>query len=509
MSVQKFSETQRPTAARTAAIKTTATGKLTSAAQARASVINQFDTTANRLSVAFNSARKFTPAEVKRVIASLRTMYAQLGEQATSAQGHLNTALRLDIPTSRIVAQIEDVAALRGKIAVLHSVAKSTLAADEDGSDGLVQIDDSGYVMNDAADDVLNDLPEAPASTAAASRRRRAEEESKVNLGEQDLDGVPVGHPDEALVTTQTDPSDAGSRGSQSETDVELSEPTDLYDNPIGLPSEDGKGGAETPSYSQQDPSTSAPSTTLAQRRRKAEDDSSKPDFLSTSSDEGFEPPAGQDLEGDTVARRSQMQQRQRRADANDQAGDQTTDNRNIQPGDVSETVKVAQRNRRADGNPPPAQDPAAAPAAPVPAPAAPAPAAPGLDPTAGEDDGLGGLGLDPSLDPTAGDDGMGLDPAMDPSMDPSLDPTAGDGDDLSLEMPDAGIDDMLQGEILSDDDFLSGGDDVAPAAPAADPSQLQATARAARRLTAGRTAGANPAGEADVFKAMVNEAFN
>lgn len=445
MPVQKLSDTQRPSAQRTAAVQKVATSKLVAAAKQRAETIASLDATANKLSKAFNSNRQFTADQVKKVRASLDVMAAQLATEAKASLGHLNTALRLNIATGKIVAQAEDIAALQGKVAILRQVAASTLAGDDEGDD-LVQIDDSGYVVDDSTD-VLDELPVSPETTAS----KKKADGSGVNLTEESFDGEPVGVPEEETPATRAfEPeTKAQPRGTQPETNVNLTEAKKqktsegIDGEPVGVPQEDGQGGAESPSYSKEDPSTSAPDTTLAKKRKAAGNDGD-PNYADvepagpettvktskrTKADEnGFDPANGQDLEKDTVS---------------------------------AEEDDVV------------------------------------VDPT-----------VDPTLDADPVDDSELDIPVEDGLGDEEFDDLAADEDNgLDLELPESGFDDILQDEILAGDEFLDG-DDLADPEVAPQTDELVASARTARRMTASRSSGSTPAKEADVLKAIVDSDF-
>jgi hypothetical protein len=312
-----------------------------------------------------------------------------------------------------------------------------------------------------------------------ASDHRAEQWEDKQNLSPEGLEGVPVGHPVEETVHTQSEPEvknlPPSTRGETSQTTNEEG----LDGEPVGRPLPAGdSNGAGTKEYSQQDPSTTPPGTKLA-RRRVAE----LPDFLKDKTNDcttgaQLEPPNGEDLDHDKIAKiaRLKAQARKLLAEANDLAGDQSKeysqeDPKTEPPKGIVGSVADGQTDDVIPGEP----------------------AAPAVDTMAigDESDNQDPDGFDPAL---AAEVPEGVDPGGDPD--------GLDENNLDLELPASGFDEMLKGEILADADF-----DLGPeGTPApADPKDLSASARTARRLTAARTGGASPASEADVLASVIS----
>lgn len=480
MSVKSFSQSMQATPARKASVARTAASKIAAATAARTTFIAETDSIANRLARAFKK-KTFTAAEVKKIIsvtASLRTKAAQHQEAALS---HLNTAIRTATNNTTIVAQIDDLAMIRAKLASLNVIATATLADDESGDD-LVQIDDSGFVIPDD-DSVVDNLPDTSEPTAARARGAASDYDDNSNsTSESDVE--PVGTPGENTVVTQTpvdvpnvpaggittsrrrkaeDDSNPFADGAPAKNDEEPGSQAstarrrkadawdgDFSDNesdaaPVGTTDEAPSTGLEEPgNYGDEEPTTEAPSTTLS-RRRKAE------------SGVDQDPPEDGGNVEDTV-----MVANRRRS---------TDESNNFDDGSDVQTA--------ADDDLGPVIDNV--------------PADDIIDQTDTQDDDLSDvIGADDvsPVDPAL--DALPSDPSADPLLDPALDPTA----DLFGLGADEGLDGILSDEILTD----------VPTDDAVDPALIDPTvsASAARRATASRTRGAGGVSADDTLRLII-----
>src|ERR1019366_6097876 len=238
MPVSKFADLHNPSQSTVAAVHTAAAQAIHAACVKREAEISYMDETVSKLTKSFRGSRKFTVAEVDRILNALNTFGRAVHAGRDNSLRHMSTAIACDLPTAKLVAQTEDYAALGAKIAILHQVANASVMAEE-GADDLLQVSDNGYLQepqgdimdqlppqappqpttsgDDGMDGLLGpDMGAAPAAPAAApapaapaaplapaaqipvsaSRRRRADtgyERYDVNAGENEKE--PVGTP--------------------------------------------------------------------------------------------------------------------------------------------------------------------------------------------------------------------------------------------------------------------------------------------------------------------------
>lgn len=166
MAVQKISDlNQRSAVARKASMSRAAVvSKLASKAKKRKAAIARMDGIANRLVAAFKDpARKFTRAQLGTVATTLAAMQRHVAVARQSALRHIHTAIRTDVATKLLNAQVEDLSILASKVAVLSTVVSASLKSAE--GDDLLQIDENGYVVDDGLKPV-DDLPEGATNQA-------------------------------------------------------------------------------------------------------------------------------------------------------------------------------------------------------------------------------------------------------------------------------------------------------------------------------------------------------
>jgi hypothetical protein len=187
MAVEKFADLHRPQPNRIAAVHDAAAKAIHQACVAREAEIANMDNTISRLTKAFRGNRKFTAAEVARILSALNQFGAAVHTGRDNSLRHMNTALRCDLPTAKLIAQAEDFAALGAKIAILHQVAAASMQAEE-GGDDLLQVDKAGYTVDGGAGDVMDDLPQAggPAPMAPAPAPAPVAPPAPVQAGDMD-----------------------------------------------------------------------------------------------------------------------------------------------------------------------------------------------------------------------------------------------------------------------------------------------------------------------------------
>lgn len=170
--VDKFSDSYKPTASKIASVRRTAGEAIFNACSEREAEIAKMDATVAKLTKAFRGERRFTVAEVDKVISALNTFGRAVNAGRNNTLRHLSTALVHNLPTAKLVAHAEDYAALGAKIAILHQVANASVQAEEN-ADTLMNVDQQGFLQPDGAGDVMDELPQtnepvAPAPPAAA-----------------------------------------------------------------------------------------------------------------------------------------------------------------------------------------------------------------------------------------------------------------------------------------------------------------------------------------------------
>jgi hypothetical protein len=233
MTVKSLTASMQATPARQASVARTAAVKIAAATTARASFIAETDTLAKRIARAFkNTQQSFSIAQLQKASATMASLRNKTASQQEAALKHLATAIRTGHDTSSIIAQIEDLATLRGQLATLKMVADATMDDAQNGTDDLLQIDDSGFIQPED-DNVIDQLPDTTQPTAAdtpmdpmppmdtaapaapmdpmapnpmAAARRKAD----MTFTENESDAAPVGTPEDAILQTQpSDPQEA------------------------------------------------------------------------------------------------------------------------------------------------------------------------------------------------------------------------------------------------------------------------------------------------------------
>ncbi|MFA5071247.1 MAG: hypothetical protein WC511_02640 [Candidatus Pacearchaeota archaeon] len=133
--------------------------KAISASQKKfAALLERAEGLANKIYKAFdNPATKFSTEEVKKVCANLETVANHIAKQTKQSFVNLRVAIATELPTTRIVAHVEDAHTLLSKIAILKAQAIASIAADDD-----IQMDESGQLveetpMEDAGDEMLDE----------------------------------------------------------------------------------------------------------------------------------------------------------------------------------------------------------------------------------------------------------------------------------------------------------------------------------------------------------------
>lgn len=455
MPVQNFSQSMKASAARKASIAKTASAKIASATTAREGFIAKTDAFANRVAKAFKKNTAFEASQVAKLASTMGALRKQAAAHQSDAQGHLATSIRIASDNSEVVNQIESLATLRGKLAMLQTIANATLADDEMGEDDLLQIDDSGFVVDDDTN-IMDDLPDTsePTDDVATASRRQADDNG---IAQTESDAAPVGTPQESTPETQS-PVDAPVIARRRKAEDGTFSDTESDAAPVGTPEDDADDSADAPAgYSNDVMDTSAPTTTLSNRRKAADEDADADADLPFP---GAAAPFTKEDGGNTARRRK--------------AENGVDTDVPAEAGTVDENVAVASRRRKAEDAP--------------------------VADEADEDD------IDLTDDVMADDDAIMS--ADDDSTDPSVDPMDDDADDVSdadqFGLGDASDeDDAIAAAIFADemgtDDLPSDEDDEVSDAPAV-------TASAARRSTAARTRGSAAHNEGTVLRSIMSD---
>jgi hypothetical protein len=480
MPVQKLSDSVSTAAGtRTAALGKETSAKIVSATRDRAAKIAKHDSIATRLGQEFVAGtRKFTLAQVRQISASLQAIAADVTQEEEATLAHLNTAMRLALPTQQILAQAEDLASLRGKVSILQRVCTATIAAEDQDTD-LLQVDDAGYVVDDNQD-VMDDLPPAPEPTAGAP------------------DGLPGAVPDQsadpmappvAAAPPAPPAQDPMAPPVAAAPPAPPAGPNPLADMPTDTPAMKAKKASlralvrkaeQSPSTQTEKPTDSTPAGVPIERDTptNSKGDPAKPkggaptpttqtETPTDSTPAGVPNPAGDsngsgpltNVEPSTKEPSTSLSSKSKAGDAPDFLQDQDGD---------SDEVKSAKATLRAA-------------------------AGKAKTKASDGDNGANGQNEDPSS----------ISQTVAPSDDSGLNSTAaedGDENQDGLELPTAAIDDVLASEIFAAGDFPP--DDDAPAADAP-PADLKASAKTARQSTAARTPGASATNEADAIRSM------
>jgi hypothetical protein len=160
--IKSFSSQARPSKEHTASLRREASAKVTAALAKREPWMKQVDVTLDTLSNSFRANKQFSRTAIEKSVRGLRTVASQVEGQIASAEEHFATAIRLGCPQETVAAvmkQAEDLGMLRSKVAILLRVAQTSLAADDDGSDGTVRLDETGYMVP-PDDNPIDSLPE-------------------------------------------------------------------------------------------------------------------------------------------------------------------------------------------------------------------------------------------------------------------------------------------------------------------------------------------------------------
>lgn len=132
---------------------------LVTAVNARAKHIAALDAAANKIYSAFAAAdRKFARTQVAKVHGHIATMIASADKLITASHGHTRLALARSMPTGKLVAQYEASSALRAKLAMLSAVAETTLNEAPVDETSLLQVDENGYLVDETTP--APDVPE-------------------------------------------------------------------------------------------------------------------------------------------------------------------------------------------------------------------------------------------------------------------------------------------------------------------------------------------------------------
>lgn len=109
-----------------------------------------------------NPKSSFTSAQVKKVLVAFGKMNRTLSTYVNRSYQGLKIAVHMGLPTAKIASQIEDLMALKAKLAILRAQAAASVGfvAEEDDPD-VVQLDETGYAVDDfdPAEDVVPDEP--------------------------------------------------------------------------------------------------------------------------------------------------------------------------------------------------------------------------------------------------------------------------------------------------------------------------------------------------------------
>lgn len=141
-----------------AAKKMAATTKVASQIKTAAATIATVETATNRVYSAFEKGGQ-SVASVNHTVAGLQKVRAKVASLYSQAADNLGKCIALDIPTSTALAQMQSIATLDNKIAALIVQGKASVAENADELEGLLNVDEQGYVVDTETapvDDVNN-----------------------------------------------------------------------------------------------------------------------------------------------------------------------------------------------------------------------------------------------------------------------------------------------------------------------------------------------------------------
>lgn len=155
MTVTRLNDLAADTRKVQAAQRTALVTKLVASKRTRASKIASLDGEVNSIFAQFKEANtKFTRASLLKTVAKLEAIRSSLATDRRNALKDMSSTIAAGIPNKGVIAQYEDLSALSAKIAALIVTAKVSLAEDSPIDDqmddhDIVTIDSNGYVSED------------------------------------------------------------------------------------------------------------------------------------------------------------------------------------------------------------------------------------------------------------------------------------------------------------------------------------------------------------------------
>jgi len=124
--------------------------------------INSIDNTVNSIYKAFSDPkRSFEEKEVKKIILSLGKASRLVGKYLNDSYKRIKFAVANDIPNDKIASQVEDLGSLKSKIALMRAQAASSIGlVDEEYDEDLVELDETGYVVDEDEESVVDEMVE-------------------------------------------------------------------------------------------------------------------------------------------------------------------------------------------------------------------------------------------------------------------------------------------------------------------------------------------------------------
>ena len=112
-----------------------------------ASELGQTNSVVDKVYVSFSDEKKqFSASQVKKAILAFSKMDRSLTNMFKSSYSNLKTAISNGLPAERISSQLEDLSALRAKLAILRAQAAASVGLEGDElTEDLVEIDEAGY----------------------------------------------------------------------------------------------------------------------------------------------------------------------------------------------------------------------------------------------------------------------------------------------------------------------------------------------------------------------------
>lgn len=121
--------------------------------------IKKAEATLNKVYASFESSKDLTAARIMDTHRGLQAMHKALSALYRKASVNLGKTIAMDLPTPRMLGQMEGLAMLKHKSAALMMQARASLAADESEIDEtLIPVDEQGYVAPATPE---TDLPDA------------------------------------------------------------------------------------------------------------------------------------------------------------------------------------------------------------------------------------------------------------------------------------------------------------------------------------------------------------